>query len=266
MLDSSWVRTKFSISLVNQIDCKETITRASRHTFSSGESEWGWAEFVPLSAFHDEIGGYLVEDTCVLEAEISEIYVSPVSSDEVCAATSVKEIFDKLISFPLDDIADPKYETAMMDCLSMLTDRPDLFSDLQFKEIVKLKATFPQTVQEWRGSVQVKDTSAHPWSTHEKTKSLIRDLVKTEEGIRKRLKDLNNKEKELEAQLEAIKRNSRILEEEREEVSKETMILCSLAKEQSSRVQAKEAEVERANKTLEYRLKSKWVATRHLFS
>ncbi|RAL37581.1 hypothetical protein DM860_000275 [Cuscuta australis] len=98
------------------------------------------------------------------------------------------------------------------------------------------------------------------------TKSSIRDLVKTGEGIRTRLKDLNNKEKELEAQLKAIKRNSRRLEEEREEVSKETMILRSLAKEQASRVEAKEAEVERANRTLEHSLKSKWIATRHLFA
>ncbi|RAL37582.1 hypothetical protein DM860_000276 [Cuscuta australis] len=74
------VPTKFRVSLVNQIDCNETIAMESEHTFNSHESYWGWAEFVPLGEFHDEVEGFLVEDTCVIEAEV---YFSSLSSDEV---------------------------------------------------------------------------------------------------------------------------------------------------------------------------------------
>ncbi|VFQ95302.1 unnamed protein product [Cuscuta campestris] len=306
-LPADWsVPTKFSISLINQIDCNGTITKETDHTFNSKESDWGFTSFVPLSEFHDKSGGFLVEDICLIEAEV---YVSQASSDKDLSAslaintvdsvyieaqsfleslhkapitgvsnatcempmfeghsTFAKEIFDKLISYRLEDLAEPKHETAMMDSLCKLTNHLHLFSDVQAKQIVNLKATFPQIMQEWRDSVQVKSPGGHPWSTLEKTKSLLQDLVKTEEGIQTKLKDLNNTEKELEAQLEAIKSNSRQLQEEREDVSKQTKIVCSLAKDQASRVQAKEAEIDRANKTLEQRLKSEWAATRHLFA
>lgn len=283
MLPAGWsVPAKFSISLVNQIDCNKTITKEFEHTFNSKEKGWGFTKFIPLCKFHGKSGGFLVEDICFIEAEV---YVSPVSSDKDSGAslsistldsvymeaqslleslhkapttgvsnatcempvfeghsTFAKEIFDKLMPCHLDDLADPKHETA-----------------------VNLKATFPQVMQGWRDSVRVKDTSVHPWSTLEKTKSLLQDLVKTEEGIQTKLKDLERKEKELEDQLEVIKSSRRQLQEEREEVSKQTKIVCSLAKDQASNVESKEAEIDRANKMLEQRLKSMCAATRHLF-
>lgn len=305
------IPVSFRIFLVNQIHCNKSIKKESAHTFKSDKSDWGFTRFIPLNKLHHKTGGYIVNDTCVIEAEVYGVPSSIDKDSDTSAAidpvipvepvyiqaqslleslpkppsrtasnpafempvlegqgTSAKEIFDKLLSFRLDGFAHPKHETAMMGFLSKLTDQLHMFSDAQAKEIIKLKTTFPQIMQEWRDSVQVKGTSAHPWSTLEKTKSLLRDLVKTDEGLKRKAEDFKNKEMELEAQLQAIKNNSRQVQEEREEVSKQTEMVCSLAKEQASKVEAKEVEVDVANESLEERLKSKWAPKRmrHLFA
>ncbi|CAA2992870.1 Hypothetical predicted protein [Olea europaea subsp. europaea] len=130
-------------------------------------------------------------------------------------AIFAKGFFNKLISFPLDDLVDPKHETATIESLSILRDNLSLFSDEQAKEIMSLKANFPSTIQDWRDSVQVKVSGEHIWSTFEKTNNLPEDLVKTEEGIKTELEELNNSENELEMQLEGLKSKSREMKEER---------------------------------------------------
>ncbi|RAL37586.1 hypothetical protein DM860_000280 [Cuscuta australis] len=181
-------------------------------------------------------------------------------------ATFAKQILDKLMSYRLDDLADPEHESAMMNSLSTLTDHLYLFRDAQAQEIVKLKATFPQTMLEWRESFQVKkDTSVHPWSTFEKAKCFLRELVKAEDEIKIELEDLTKKETELEAQLEVIQSKSQLLKEEREEISKQMKIFWSLARDKVSKMELKKVKVDSANQQLEQRLKLKWVAMRHLF-
>ncbi|CAH9124016.1 unnamed protein product [Cuscuta epithymum] len=97
---------------------------------------------------------------------------------------SAKEILDILNSYPLDVLADPSNETAIMESLSSLSAHLYLFSDERGKEILNLKATFPEMIQEWRVSVQGKGRrNEHPWSSFEKTRNLLEGLVKKGEGI-----------------------------------------------------------------------------------
>lgn len=43
----------------------------SQHQFNARESDWGFINFMPLAELYDPARGYLVNDTCVVEADIS---------------------------------------------------------------------------------------------------------------------------------------------------------------------------------------------------
>ncbi|CAH9124022.1 unnamed protein product [Cuscuta epithymum] len=322
MVDSSslprhcGIGTIYSLALINQIDNNKTIKKESYwgHIFSR-RNNFGCCSFIPLKKFYDKSEGYLVDDTCLFEAELSVITNAFAASHDNCDQalnvgdhvesahvearlflesltnkpsssfwesnspthelsllkghdTSATIIFDMLISTPLDILVDPRNETAILESLSaVINHNLHLFSDGQAKEIMNLKTTFPQLMQECRSSVEIKRRSEHPsWSTLEKTRSLLEDFVKTGEGIRAEVEELNNKKKEMEAQLKVIKSNSLHVKEERIEVSRQMEFHCSLAMEQAAEIVAKDAKVNQANKKLEHSLKSKWAATRDLFS
>ncbi|XP_022872261.1 MATH domain and coiled-coil domain-containing protein At3g58270-like isoform X2 [Olea europaea var. sylvestris] len=300
--------------LANQTNSKMSIKREAQCKFEKEKSEWGYTSFFPLSKLHDKSGGYLVDGTCVIEAEVSVTDVFPVSTDEpsdssvpsdqsmnklsdldnaesiyikaesflksiskeptssvadaACAvpliediASSAKERFDELISFPLDNLVDPKHETAMIECLHILVDYLSLFSDKQAKEIMRLRALFPTIIQEWRDSVQVKVSCQSVLSTFEKTENLLKGSVKTEEGIKTKLEELKIREQELKAQLEAIQNDSQQLEKERLEVSKQTQHIYALAEEQAVKIKGKEMELAGAENRLED-LKSNWASVK----
>ena len=42
----------------------------TQHQFYARESDWGFTSFMPLSELYDPIRGYLVNDTCIVEAEV----------------------------------------------------------------------------------------------------------------------------------------------------------------------------------------------------
>ncbi|CAA2992845.1 MATH domain and coiled-coil domain-containing At3g58360-like isoform X1 [Olea europaea subsp. europaea] len=302
-----------------EIETKQSLALFSTHAeadhqFKKGESNWGFPSFLSLSKLHDKYGGYVVDGTCVIEAEVFVTDVFPLSTDKPsdssvptdqsmnkpsdldeaesiyikaesflksiskepttsvfdakCAvpliedvASSAKERFDELISFPLDNLVDPKHETAMIECLHMLVDRLSLFSDEQAKEITRLRALFPTIIQEWRDSVQVKVSCQSLLSTFEKTENLLKGSVKTEEGIKIQLEELKIREQELKAQLEALQNESQRLEKERLEVSKQTQHIYALAEEQAVKIEGKEMELAGAENKLED-LKSNWASVK----
>ncbi|VFQ71001.1 unnamed protein product [Cuscuta campestris] len=304
-LPDDWsIKAKFSLALINQIDRNKTIKKDTEHTFNSQESYWGFTKYTRLDQFHDKTGGFLVGDTCLIEAELFVTDASSPKKDLDSSADSMyiqaqslldslpkiqsasetnvtttlempmfkghatyaKEILDKLISSSLDDLADPKHESAMMQSLSTLADNLSLFSDVQAKAVKDLKATYPQIMQEWRDSRQVKKGSDHLWTTFEKTKSLLEGLVKTYEAIETKLKDLDDKKKEVKTELEGVKSRIQQLKEERVEVSEQTKVVCSLAKDLFSKVEEEEVEVDCAKRKLEQSLKEKWASIRQLFA
>ncbi|XP_061372129.1 MATH domain and coiled-coil domain-containing protein At3g58270-like [Gastrolobium bilobum] len=61
----------FRLTLINQLDSNKSIAMETKRKFSAGNRGWGFQSFIPLSEFHDPSQGYLVKDTCVIEAHVS---------------------------------------------------------------------------------------------------------------------------------------------------------------------------------------------------
>ncbi|XP_022851790.1 ubiquitin carboxyl-terminal hydrolase 12-like [Olea europaea var. sylvestris] len=71
-LPHGWNRyAQFSLAVVNQIHNKYTIRKDTQHQFSQRESDWGFTSFMPLVELYDPSKGYLVNDTCVVEADVA---------------------------------------------------------------------------------------------------------------------------------------------------------------------------------------------------
>ncbi|KAL8538971.1 hypothetical protein ACS0TY_000829 [Phlomoides rotata] len=71
-LPYGWSRyAQFSVSVINQIHSKFTIRKDTQHQFNSRESDWGFTSFMPLSELYDPGRGYLVNDTCIIEADVA---------------------------------------------------------------------------------------------------------------------------------------------------------------------------------------------------
>ncbi|XP_007219785.2 MATH domain and coiled-coil domain-containing protein At3g58360 [Prunus persica] len=71
-LRSGWTRyAKFSLTVVNQLDSKKSITRDLEHEFAANDSNWGIKSFILLSELRDHNKGYLVNDLCVVEVKVS---------------------------------------------------------------------------------------------------------------------------------------------------------------------------------------------------
>lgn len=43
----------------------------TQHQFNQRESDWGFTSFMPLSDLYDPLKGYLVNDTCIIEADVA---------------------------------------------------------------------------------------------------------------------------------------------------------------------------------------------------
>ncbi|KAJ3707257.1 hypothetical protein LUZ61_010962 [Rhynchospora tenuis] len=72
VLPYGWSRyAQFSLSVANQIHNKFTVRKETQHQFNQRESDWGFTSFMPLSELYDPNRGYLVNDTCIVEAEVA---------------------------------------------------------------------------------------------------------------------------------------------------------------------------------------------------
>ncbi|XP_061999767.1 uncharacterized protein LOC133717128 isoform X2 [Rosa rugosa] len=71
-LPSGWSRyAEFTLTVVNQFNSDKSITIDTQHQFSEKKSDWGFTSFMPLSELFDPNEGYLVDDTCIVEAEVA---------------------------------------------------------------------------------------------------------------------------------------------------------------------------------------------------
>ncbi|KAL1331737.1 hypothetical protein AAHE18_12G208300 [Arachis hypogaea] len=71
-LPNGWTRfSKFQLVLINQVNSKMTEVREAQHTFNAKESNWGFNSFLRLADFYDLRKGFIVNDTCIIEAKIS---------------------------------------------------------------------------------------------------------------------------------------------------------------------------------------------------
>ncbi|XP_076911421.1 ubiquitin C-terminal hydrolase 12-like isoform X1 [Bidens hawaiensis] len=71
-LPYGWSRyAQFSLAVVNQIHGKFTMRKDTQHQFNARESDWGFTSFMPLSELYDPSRGYLLNDTCIVEADVA---------------------------------------------------------------------------------------------------------------------------------------------------------------------------------------------------
>ncbi|KAJ7975932.1 Ubiquitin carboxyl-terminal hydrolase family protein [Quillaja saponaria] len=71
-LPFGWSRlADFKLTVISQINKKYSITKETQHTFNARENDWGFTSFIPLSELRNLAKGYLVNDTCIVEAEVS---------------------------------------------------------------------------------------------------------------------------------------------------------------------------------------------------
>ncbi|KAH0692286.1 hypothetical protein KY285_019383 [Solanum tuberosum] len=69
------VQAKFSISLKNQIGGEHHNKSGSSNWYSAATKGWGWSSFMPCCEFNDPKKGFLIEDSCILEADVSVVGV-----------------------------------------------------------------------------------------------------------------------------------------------------------------------------------------------
>ncbi|CAN6697365.1 unnamed protein product [Malus baccata var. baccata] len=75
-LPKEWSRfAHFSMTLVNQRDTKNSKTWPPKGSvpqeFNEINSEWGFTSFMPISELYDKSAGYLVDDVCIVEANLN---------------------------------------------------------------------------------------------------------------------------------------------------------------------------------------------------
>ncbi|KAJ9545953.1 hypothetical protein OSB04_025660 [Centaurea solstitialis] len=71
-LPYGWSRyAQFSLAVINQIHSKFTMRKDTQHQFNARESDWGFTSFMPLSELYDPSRGYLLNDTCIIEADVA---------------------------------------------------------------------------------------------------------------------------------------------------------------------------------------------------
>ncbi|KAA8544398.1 hypothetical protein F0562_022410 [Nyssa sinensis] len=71
-LPYGWSRyAQFSFTVINQNHNKYSVRQCTQHQFNAEEADWGFTSFMPLGELYDPDRGYLVNDTCIVEAEVS---------------------------------------------------------------------------------------------------------------------------------------------------------------------------------------------------
>ncbi|KAI3894784.1 hypothetical protein MKX03_023579 [Papaver bracteatum] len=65
------VHVKFSFAVTSQTNCNNTNPKEGVHNFEIASRGHGWKKFMRLSELHDPDEGYIVNDTCIIEAEVS---------------------------------------------------------------------------------------------------------------------------------------------------------------------------------------------------
>ncbi|XP_055831418.1 ubiquitin C-terminal hydrolase 12-like isoform X2 [Solanum dulcamara] len=71
-LPYGWSRyAHFSLAVLNQVHNKFTVRKDTQHQFNARESDWGFTSFMPLSELYDPSRGYIMDDTVIVEADVS---------------------------------------------------------------------------------------------------------------------------------------------------------------------------------------------------
>ncbi|XP_072054072.1 MATH domain and coiled-coil domain-containing protein At3g58280 isoform X2 [Arachis hypogaea] len=136
-----WSRnTYFKLILTNQVDANKSIVKETQQKFNGGYRSWG-STFLTLSDFYDPNQGYLVNNTCIIEAHVCVSDVPPHAIKLRKTSSSISPASDS-ISILLDDqeteSTDGSETLTSATCRSSRTEDEDEFSDLTLKDIINL--------------------------------------------------------------------------------------------------------------------------------
>ncbi|CAN1258516.1 Ubiquitin C-terminal hydrolase 12, partial [Linum perenne] len=102
-LPYGWSRyAQFSLTVVNQIHQKGSVRKETQHQFNARESDWGFTSFMPLGELYDPSRGYLVSDTCIIEADVAvrrAVYHMPTTENDMPSGSiplALQSLFYKL--------------------------------------------------------------------------------------------------------------------------------------------------------------------------
>ncbi|URE13160.1 ubiquitin carboxyl-terminal hydrolase [Musa troglodytarum] len=67
-----WTRfAHFGLTVIDQLKSNRSITKDSQNIFCAPRSDWGFPHFMPLSEVHNSSKGFLVNDTLIIEADVT---------------------------------------------------------------------------------------------------------------------------------------------------------------------------------------------------
>uniref|UniRef100_A0A251UED6 ubiquitinyl hydrolase 1 n=1 Tax=Helianthus annuus TaxID=4232 RepID=A0A251UED6_HELAN len=74
------IYAQFSLAVVNQMNSSFTVRKHTQHQFNTRCSDWGFTSFMQLKELCEEGRGYLMNDTCVIEVDVTVRRTSEFSS------------------------------------------------------------------------------------------------------------------------------------------------------------------------------------------
>ncbi|CAL9184647.1 unnamed protein product [Musa hybrid cultivar] len=78
-----WTRfAHFGLTVINQIKSNRSITKDCQNIFCALRNDWGFSHFMPLSEVHNSSEGFLVNDTLIIEADVTVLRFSDWSYEE----------------------------------------------------------------------------------------------------------------------------------------------------------------------------------------
>ncbi|XP_077214663.1 MATH domain and coiled-coil domain-containing protein At3g58370-like [Tasmannia lanceolata] len=87
-LPNGWRReVKYSLAVIDQLNNMSAVKNAD-HKFTAKESGWGYHSFLPLTEFYDPARGYVVNDSCIVEAEFT--VPAAVTKNQVASLMSIR--------------------------------------------------------------------------------------------------------------------------------------------------------------------------------
>ncbi|MED6108127.1 hypothetical protein PIB30_020574 [Stylosanthes scabra] len=118
-LPDGWTRfSKFKLILINQLDPKKTKAFEIKVTYNVEESDWGFPKFMPLADFYDDSKGFIVNDTCIIEAKI----LVSISELEKTVDQAAPPVSEQVPAKPIEHADDPLSMDMSEDSIDELVD------------------------------------------------------------------------------------------------------------------------------------------------
>ncbi|XP_077210415.1 protein RESTRICTED TEV MOVEMENT 3-like [Tasmannia lanceolata] len=79
-LPAGWSRdVEYRLAVIDQLpNNKSTVKKGmEKRKLNGSSSGWGYRSFMPLTKFHDPAEGFIVDDTCIIEVEVTVLDVIP---------------------------------------------------------------------------------------------------------------------------------------------------------------------------------------------